>query len=536
VTTWYVDTGSLLASDSNTGTSPAAPFKTIGRANNVAATGDTVIVKAGTYPESTTLKTDGVTWTAEPGVVIDVTGLGNGFTLPALNNVTIEGFKVQGSASGYGIAVQGGGGHKIRYNRVTGCISGGIRMQPQSPQLFTPTDAGAGGSLPAGTQYYAVSAIIGGQETLPSFVLGVTIPAAHLVQLQWSKVPAASSFNIYGRTQTGATKITNIANSFGSGFPTWVDDGSLAPDAVTVLPIVSGVLMGECLVEGNEVYANGSHGIYLFGANSVRVRGNDCHHNALHGIALLNASNDNTVEFNRSYNNSNGSRTANGIQCDRFGVGSPGSARNLIQFNACFKNDDSGISIYNGSNDCIVRRNLCYANGDHGIDNFNATGCHMIGNTVVGNVAAGLNSEGGSTGIRMFNNLAVDNGVSSPRTSGNYRLDPSVVSDAQFDYNTTRLTVPADQQPPISGRSNAEIVWGTTLYPSLAAFQAAHPTQMGHGTTGDPLFLAPADGDFSTLPGSSARQAGSGTAPDVQERDFVGRLSSVPPDCGAFQS
>ena len=428
MTTYFVDTRAINASDSNTGTSLTSPFKTISRANNVVVSGDTVSVRPGTYAESTSLKTDNVAWLGENGAFVDVTGLGNGFTIPSLNNVTVQGFKVANTSTGYGIAIQGGGGHKVLYNKVTNCTSGGIRLQPTSG------------------------------------------------------------------------------------------------------------LMGACIIEGNEVYANGSHGIYLFTANAVQVRGNNCHHNALHGIALINDSNDNVVEFNRSYNNSNGTRTANGIQCDNFGTGTPGSKRNLIQHNILFRNDDSGLSIYNGSDDCIVRRNISYLNGDHGFDNSSANNCHFIGNTAYGNVTAGFNSEGTSTNTRMYNNIAMDNGVASPRTSGNYRCDPSANATALVDYNLSYLTVPAASQPVVGGQTNAEMVWGNTNYQTLAAFKTAVPSQMVNGLAGDPLFASIARSDYRTSPGSPARNAGYNGAVDHQARDFSGNLSGTTPDCGAFQN
>lgn len=533
-TTYYVDTHALNASDSNAGSS-TAPWKTLNKANNVAASGDTVIVRAGTYAESVSVKVGSVAWLAEADVIIDAAGLTTGFTVAALTGVTIQGFDIR-NAPTYGILIQGGGGHIIRYNKVSACTSGGIRLQPQSPQLFQPTDNGAGGTLTAGTKFYAVSAIIGGLETLPSFVLGVTIAANHTVQVQWSKIPAATSFNVYGRTQTGATKIINVANSFGAGFPTWIDDGSLSPDGVTLLPQTSGVLMTTCIVEGNEVHDINSHGIYLFGANAVQVRGNDCHHNRLHGIALLNASNDNVVEFNRSYlNSTGGSRISNGIQCDGFGIGTPGSARNVIQDNACFRNEDSGISIYNGSIDCIVRRNISYANGDHGFDNLGATGCHFIGNTAYRNVAAGFNSEGGSLGVRVRNNISADNGINSPRTSGNYRCDPTVIADAELDNNVSWLTVPAASQPTVPGLANCEMTWGNTLYKTLALYQAAVPDQMVNGVSGDPKFTDPDNGNFHIGTGSAASQLATPSAPDHLASDYYGTASGATPDAGAIQ-
>lgn len=533
MTIYYVD-ASFHGSDSNSG-SQALPWKTLSHANNTVTGGDEVVVLPGSYAEQVVLKSSNVVWRAAGlGVLMPVGSYSTAFIVTDLTGVTIEGFDISG-ATNYGIQVQGGGGHTIRCNKVSGCTSGGIRLQPLSPQLFTPQDGGAGGTLPAGTHYYAVTAIIGGEETLPSFILGVTIPASHTVFLEWSKIPSASSFNIYGRTQTGPTLITNVTNSFGGGFPNWTDDGSLSPDGTTTLPITTNVNLTQCIVEGNEVFGNSSHGIYLFGAQNVLVRGNHCHHNGFHGIALFNASNSNTVEFNVCHDNSHGDRIANGIQCDNFGVGTPGSTNNLIQCNRVFRNEDSGISIYNGSHNCVVRRNISYLNGDHGLDNLDSQNCHFINNTVYGNVTSGINSEGASGGIRMYGNIAMDNGVYSPRASGNYRVDPTAVADAQLDYNLTYLTVPAAEQPPIVDTFNYEMVWGSIKYDDLAAFRAGVPDQMIHGASGDPVFANPEYGDYHLGSGSRAIHLASASVPNYLNTDYYGILSGTLPDAGAVE-
>ncbi|HSX05663.1 MAG TPA: right-handed parallel beta-helix repeat-containing protein [Candidatus Saccharimonadales bacterium] len=607
--TYYVDNQAVGASDSNVGNS-TAPFLTLGHANTVANTGDTVLVRPGTYHEQLTCKNNGVLWraaakgvyiygsvvvtgtwsststnafsisyvtTTSPLVVIvdnmpftlaasSTTTTANQFffdsgtdtlyvdmggtnptshdveagslsTCISLLNVTdclIEGFSVYAS-NGYGILVQGGGNHTIRSNEVLGHPSGGIRLQPQSPQLFQPTDNGAGGTLAAGTYGYQVSAIISGQETLPSFALSVTIPANHTVQLQWSKIATASSFNIYARTPGSLTLLTNVANSFGAGFPTFVDDGSFTPDGVTTPPTSSSVGMTACYLQDNEVWRVLSHGIYLYGASGHYIRGNHCHHNVFHGIALLNSSNNNTVEFNICHQNSKGNRTANGIQADNFGAGTSGSSSNVIQYNRCFRNEDSGISIYNGSANCIVRRNICYQNGDHGIDNFNSQNCHMINNLSYSNVSAGLNSEGTSTGIRMYNNISMDNGVQSPRTSGNYRVDATANADAVVDYNLSFLTVPAASQPGGSGITNCEMTWGTTTYGTLAAFKTAVPSQMVHGVAGNPQFVDLTLDDFHLLSTSPGVGLGSASAPDFLATDFFGNATATPPNAGPIE-
>ena len=73
-------------------------------------------------------------------------------------------------------------------------------------------------------------------------------------------------------------------------------------------------------------------------------------------------------------------------------------------------------------------------------------------------VAAGINLEGGSTGGQVFNNISVDNGVGSPRTKSDIRVDPTSTTGATvaaspdtilnmpiemlFDYLAVRLNGP----------------------------------------------------------------------------------------------
>jgi parallel beta-helix repeat protein len=353
--------------------------------------------------------------------------------------------------------------------------------------------------------------------------------------LQWSKIPTATSFNIYGRTAQGETLLTNIPNSFGAAFPNWIDDGSLTPDGSTTPPLVSSVDILPCVIEGNEAWRNVSTGIFLYGAGGCKVRGNHSHHNGLHGIGLINNSNNNTVEFNVCHNNSRGNRTANGIQLDRFGAGTAGSSNNIVQNNRCFRNEDSGITIYSGSNNCIIRRNICYKNGDHGIDVSNASNCHVINNMAYLNDASGMQAEGTSQGIRMYNNVSMDNGINSTRTSSNYRFDPVTISDVEFDYNLSYLTVPAMSQVGDPGLTNSEIVWGTTNYSTLASFRSAVSSQMIHGIAADPQFADIPSSNFRLNAASPARGLALAVAPDFSSTDFFGFTTGSSPTAGPIE-
>jgi len=124
--TYYVDQNHPQASDSNTGTE-TLPWATITKAAQVMVAGDTVLVKAGTY-----LNTTG-TWTT-PGILTANSGTpGNPITIKAFpgdqvivkgslgsyrrNYITIDGFEIQGNV--FGGPIESG----IKFHRCTGCVA-----------------------------------------------------------------------------------------------------------------------------------------------------------------------------------------------------------------------------------------------------------------------------------------------------------------------------------------------------------------------------------------------------------------------------
>jgi parallel beta-helix repeat protein len=465
------------------------------------------------------------------------------FQLDTLTNCRIEGFITKAS-SGYGLQIKGGSGHIISLCEFWGHAAGGLRLEAPSPSLFNPTSAGAGGTLPAGTHYYKVSAVVGGVETIASPEQSRTVVANEKVGLQWNNVVGATAYYLYGRTHNGETRMATIAPPVSSFIlPSYTDDGSATPDGVNQPPIVSTVTTTGNVCRDNNVWQIGSHGIYIYGASGNTIWNNRCHHNAYHGIAVLYNSNNNLIEANRCWSNSQYNlRIASGIQLDFFGIGTTGSLGNIIQRNMLHHNQDSGLSVWNGSNNTLVRGNVVYNNGDHGIDiSGNTLNASVTNNIVVGSVTAGINVEGttpyGSTGSRICNNIAVDNGVQSPRTSGNYRVDAPSINDVFMDWNLTYLTIPAASQ---TVGSNCEITWGSgllslTQYMTLAAFQTAVPTQMQNAIGGNPLFVNSTRDDFHLSNSSPARHAGTESVTGYLPYDFDGVLHSSPqPNMGAY--
>lgn len=465
------------------------------------------------------------------------------FQLLSKSGCEVDGFTLKRSNS-WGLRINGGDHHKVTNCHVTLNPAGGIRIESAVPELFNLKDNGAGGTLPGGTYSYTITAIVGGVESAPSVTKSITLGANRQVFVQWGRVLGASAYRIYGRGDTNRTLMYTFPD-VGATFPIFSDDGSNTPDGTTTYSLTTTLKSNNNLIETNDIWQNGSHAVGLFDTEYNVIRGNKVHHNALHGVSMQYDASHNTVELNVCYSNWKGTRQANGIMCDNFGFQTPGSPYNIIQRNRCFRNEDSGISIYNDSDNCIVRYNLCYLNGDHGIDNFSAYNAHMIGNTVIQNFTAGLNSEGGgaipgpstghpSLGIRMYNNVSIDNGINSPRTSGNYRIDKLTYVDSEFDYNLSYMTVPPASRPVVPGIANAELEYGPVAYKTYAAFRAANPLVMIHGVNLPPKFVNPDTNNYQPAPDSPIIEAGTAGAPDYDSQDINGRIPSGNPNLGAF--
>jgi PKD repeat protein len=140
----------------------------------------------------------------------------------------------------------------------------------------------------------------------------------------------------------------------------------------------------------------------------------------------------------------------------------------------------------------LVTSNVSYHNGDHGIDDYQAPGQRIISNSVYRNVAAGINLEGGATGGLVANNISVDNGINSPRTVSNIRVDGVSQTGTVVNDNLVYLHVPG-----------TEYVWGTTNYATLATF-ASFSGQEPNGLQADPRWANADASNFGLTAGSPA--------------------------------
>jgi parallel beta-helix repeat protein len=244
-------------------------------------------------------------------------------------------------------------------------------------------------------------------------------------------------------------------------------------------------------------------GIKLTNATDSTVSGNTVDHNTDSGIYLMQGSTRDVITGNETYANARGyTRAAPGIDLR--------SGGNSVIGNRTHDNEDSGIQLYPGGDGNLVAGNLTYRNGDHGIDDYGAANEQIVGNSVYANTTAGINLEGGSTGGLVENNVSVDNGLASPRTVGDIRVDGTAQTGTAVDYNLVYLHAPGTYY-----------VWGTTLYTSLAAFRTA-AGQEQHGKQADPRWANPDTADFRLTAGSPAIDAANSAAPGEQDTDVVG--------------
>jgi parallel beta-helix repeat protein len=411
----YVDNTNPSCSDTGPG-SQSTPYCTLTKAAQTAQGGQTVQVVAGTYSEQATVKYSG--------------SAGSPVVFSAAPGVTVtgaaNGFKVSGKSY---VTIQG----------------------------FTVTSTTSYGIYVTGSTNVTVS----NNTVSNTGAAGIYVTGASAnVTVSGNTVSGSATYGIYDNGSPNST----ISNNTVSGTTSY---GIQAASTSNVT--ISGNNVSQ---SGHRVSGETKYGIKLTAMTGSLVSGNVSHDNSEAGVFLDADTNNVEVTGNTTYGNARGyARAAPGIDVRGYS--------NTIDRNISHDNEDSGLQFYTGSHDNLVVDNLAYGNGDHGIDDLNATGQRIISNTVYDNVAAGINVEGTSTGATIEDNISVDNGINSPRTKSNIRVDPNSTSGTTVDYNLVYLSVPGQVM----------YVWGSTSYTSLAAFHAA-TGQESHGIQDNPGWVA----------------------------------------------
>ena len=310
----------------------------------------------------------------------------------------------------------------------------------------------------------------------------------------------------------GATvTVTGAADGFSVPGRSWVTIHGFTVTATTSHGI-SVTNSSNITIDANHVTKAGqpvsgltAYGIHLNTTTQSLVSNNTTDHNSDAGVHVVTNSNANIITGNVSFANARGYvRAAAGIDVRD-------STGNLVSANVSHDNEDSGINAWTGASfgQNTFFDNIVYGNGDHGIDVHNAVDAHVVANTVYGNVDSGIESTT-STRTYLANNVSVDNGINSPRTEGDLRIDAGSVSTVVMNDDLVFLRV-----------SGTVVDWAGTKFTSLAAFRAAIG-QESRGIEADPKFRSAATADFHLTADSHAIDAANSGAIGQPSVDFEG--------------
>lgn len=262
---------------------------TISAAITNAAAGDTIKVGAGTYNGNININKSLTLQGANVGVagnatrasesIISATGLGSNLgtrvTISA-NNVTFDGFRINGPGAGNGVSVGSVSGASVTNNLIvgvglTGIIAGGTNTSITNNSI---TGAGLIGINANGTTPTVSNNFVSNKTT------GISAPGA--------------------ATITNNEVTTNITGINAGG--TSSVSGNNAHSNTTGIGITTG---SAATVSGNTIDSNGT-GLTTGGSNGVHITGNTISNNTLSGINnVIIATSNLTIDGNTFANNAN---------------------------------------------------------------------------------------------------------------------------------------------------------------------------------------------------------------------------------------
>ena len=255
-------------------------------------------------------------------------------------------------------------------------------------------------------------------------------------------------------------------------------------------------------ISANDVSGSRGIGIQGVGGSALTFTGNVVHDNIGHGIALISGATGCMIHDNECYGNSDpATRVSNGIYL----FGAPG---NTLCSNRTHDNQDTGMHLQSGSNDCVAYNNVSWHNGDHGFDHLFATGITHVGDVSYGNHMDGFSIEGSATGVHLTNCISVDNGLTTSRFD--LWIDGNSVTGFQSDYNIFW-----------NSTAQAPFKYIATIYPTIAGYRSASG-QDPKSLQVDPMFLDGAAGNFHLMPGSPAIDSGDSADPYWPSLDAEG--------------
>lgn len=454
--TWYVAPG---GSDGNPGTL-AQPFATLQHGADVAAPGDTVLARQGTYNQLLTPHTSGNT---------------------AAGPITIASYPGElATLDGTGLPIPQGQNGLVTLNNVSHVIVQGLQLQnyktasrAQVPVGIYVTGAAAGVQLVNNHVHDIVTTAHTNPQQCGSNALGIAI---------------------YGTGGTEATAITALAIT-GNELDHLVTGCS---ESLSIDGNVDGYL-----VAGNHVHDNDNIGIDSIGFERVSKNPalDQARNGEVRGNLVANITSYGNPDYGRQY-------AADGIYVD-------GGTAIVIEQNIVSATD-LGIELASehkghDTSNVIARNNLVYGNNANGISiggyaaNRGGTDhCIIVNNTLFGNDTKGTGS--GEFQIQfnathnIFQNNIADAGPQALLVN-NYTANPA--PPASLDTNLY-----------FAGTATPAFRWNRVRYPNFTAYRAAS-MQDAHTLLVDPQFLDPGAANFDLQPSSPAFGAGADLGADV---------------------
>jgi parallel beta-helix repeat protein len=289
--TLYVDRANANCTDSGPGTADQ-PFCTIGAAASTTTPGTTVLVSAGTYAEQVAPKSGAagspVTFVAEPGETVTVTGNGRGFSLSNRTWVTIERFNIN-NTTGDGLYVTNSSFIKLIGNHVSDAGSPSSGQTARGITLNKTTDSLVSNNVVDHNTDYGVYVVSGSTR---NEIVGNQL-----------------SFNArqFTRAASGIRLHSSPSNTISSNVSHHNEDSGIE--------LITG--SNNTLVVNNVSYENGDHGIDILDSDNQRIVSNSVYESATSGINLEGGSTGGRLSNNISVDNGIASpRTRGNIRVD----------------------------------------------------------------------------------------------------------------------------------------------------------------------------------------------------------------------------
>ncbi len=354
--------------------------------------------------------------------------------------------------------------------------------------------------LAAGVTWAPQQVIVGAQRLLPSIEAPAALPAG-----SFTYVAGTGLYANVGGGNPGSPGTWVGRHAYGFSVPArnWVTIAGFEIRRSDTKGIFASGATTNCVFRDNTIWRARLSGIHASGGGAYTIESNTLFDNGDHGVYLTGGVTGSTIRDNDAYRNARiTARAANGFHI----FGSPG---NRLERNRSHENEDSGFQMNAGSNDCVSIHNRSWNNGDHGFDHLNSTGIAHLHDIAFRNLRDGFSFEGASQNARVYNCIAVDNGITT--NNSDLFVDPVAAAAFESDHNLFWNSTPT---PPVK--------IGLVPYTTVAAYAAATGKDT-HSIQANPQFVNGAAGDFHLLPNSPAIDAATSAVANWPALDAEGR-------------